>query len=185
MNKCSNAIKVLNSTDPIHKLLGLYLTTNSNGETVLNFEKIAPIPSYLKVTPTGPIRPVPEGLRTEDMPEADLQLVRDYLKRDRLRMEALKEWLAAYWGFDRRTENCHVNDICIEFCTHECPPKPIVTKLARLSGHVLRLTYRAESLIGEFIAYPNAEKLTVQFEDLDRAPKWLRRELGYQSEDIT
>ncbi len=170
-NWCNNTIKLYNCDEPFDQVVKDYLTTEKESEsvteTILDFQKIVPMPDELKNTTS----PTPDNID----PELQKTLVEKY------GADNWYDWCAKNWGTKWNCCDPFLNESGISFTTAWSPPCPVLIALAKLINKDLRMTYIEEGMgfVGEFYAYANGTVIDNEYE-VNNAPQSLLEEVGYE-----
>jgi len=133
-NHCANAV-YLPVEDDAREILKSYITTNSNDEEILDFDKIAPMPSELMAETT--------------------RYAEDEEENKRIRASNLKkygfadwyDWRIANWDTKWNSYWMHTDGNCIQFSTAWSPPTKVICELAKILKKPLRMTYTDEAYL--------------------------------------
>jgi hypothetical protein len=171
-NWCNNTLTIQDCDEPFDTVMKDYLTTikdedTGNTETILDFQKIVPMPVELK----GTVSPTPSDID----PELQKTLLEKY------GADNWYDWCARNWGTKWNCCDPFISESGMSFTTAWSPPLPVITDLAKLIGKDLRLTYIEEGMgfCGEFYAYGNGTIIENEYETHE-APQALLEELGYE-----
>jgi len=165
-NWCNNSIKLYNCDEPFDQAVKDYLTTDGD-ETILDFQKIIPMPEELKNTTS----PTPDDIN----PELQKTLLEKY------GADNWYDWSVKHWGTKWNCCDPFINELGMSFTTAWSPPTPVIEALAKLIKKDLRMTYVEEGMgfCGEFYAYGNGTVVDNCYE-VNNAPETLLEEVGYE-----
>jgi hypothetical protein len=175
-NWCNNSIKLHNCDEPFDQVVKDYLTTENAieppieggiTETILDFNKIVPMPEELKNTTS----PAPKDIN----PELQKTLVEKY------GADNWYDWCVKNWGTKWNCCDPYLADTGMSFTTAWSPPCPVIVALAKKLNKDIRMTYIEEGMAfcGEFFAYADGTSEDNEY-DISNAPQELLDEVGYE-----
>lgn len=166
-NHCSNAV-YLPVGDTATEVLKPYISTDKDGESILDFNKIIPMPEALDGESTQYSNDVEEQKRIEQQ------------NLEKFGHKNWYDWRVANWDTKWNSYWVHFDDNCVRFSTAWSPPMNVIKKLAELLKKPLRLTYVDEAYIfwGEALIDEEGQDDDYCYESLKDTPPELAEELG-------
>jgi Ferredoxin-like domain in Api92-like protein len=170
-NHCANSV-YLPIEDDAREVLKPYLSLDKDGEEVLDFNKIVPMPKELEAETT--------------------QYSKNEKENKRIRAENLKnfgfsdwyEWRLAKWDTKWNSYWMHTDGNCIRFSTAWSPPNKVICALAKLLNKPLRLTYADEAYMfwGETLIDELGNEVEDNcYDNIKDTPDEIIEELGVRS----